>query len=222
MATQDGERGRGRAGLRPKCIRYDIAAASSMRVISNRPPARRPDMTRDTTPPPPQHGTQHPDHQPATTPPQYGTQHPATANPPCCLNTTRNTPPTRHTASMRHARPSRHRPPHHPDTARNTPPPATDPHATPTRRATPHHPPPTPTPPQHGAQHPATCRLTATLTQHTPRLRHIAQDPADPPRHLNMARKAATTNPMTRCARPRHPLTHHHPDEYSILTMYIF
>ncbi|KAH8980444.1 hypothetical protein EDB86DRAFT_2835335 [Lactarius hatsudake] len=241
-ATQDGEHGRGRAGLRPKCIRYAIAVASSMQVIYNRPaPARRPnmtrdtpppppqhgsqyhgyarwrtwprtswasaqmhkisrcpDMTRDTMPPPPQHGTQHPDHQPATTPPQYGTQHPATANLPCCLNTTRNTPPTRHATSTRHARPSRHRPPRHPDTARNTPPPATDPHATLTRRATPRHPPPTPTPPRHGAQHPATCRLTATPTQHTPRLRHVAQDPADPPRHLNMARKAATTNPMTR------------------------
>ncbi|KAH8999645.1 hypothetical protein EDB86DRAFT_2828261 [Lactarius hatsudake] len=156
-------------------------------------------MTRDTTPPPPQHGTQqHPDHQPATTPPQYGTQHPATANPPCCLNTTRNTPPTRHATSTRHARPSRHRPPRHPDMARNTPPPATDPHATPTRRTTPHHPPPTPTPPRHGAQHPATCRLTATPTQHTPRLCHVVQDPADPPCHLNTACKAATTNPMTR------------------------
>ncbi|KAH8976467.1 hypothetical protein EDB86DRAFT_2840634 [Lactarius hatsudake] len=182
-ATQDGEHGRGQAGLRPKCIRYAIAAASSTRVIYNCPaPARRPDMTRDTpppppqhgsqyhgyarwrtwprtswasaqmhkiscrpdmtrdtTPPPPQHGTQHPDHQPATTPPQYGTQHPATANPPCCLNTTRNTPPTRHAASTQHARPSRHRPPRHPDTARNTLPPATDPHATPTWRATPRH-----------------------------------------------------------------------------------
>ncbi|KAH9002134.1 hypothetical protein EDB86DRAFT_2827558 [Lactarius hatsudake] len=236
-ATQDGEHGRGRAGLRPECIRYAIATASSMRVIYNCPAlarrpdmtrdtpppppqhgsqyhgyarwrtwprtswasaqmhkiSRRPDMTRDTTPLPPQHGTQHPDHQPATTPPQYGTQHPATANPPCCLNTTHNTPPTRHATSTRHARPSRHRPPRHPDTARNTPPPATDPHTTPTRRATPRHPPPTPTPPRHGAQHPATCRLTATPTQHTPRLHHVAQDPADLPRHLNMARKAATS-----------------------------
>ncbi|KAH8989049.1 hypothetical protein EDB86DRAFT_2831805 [Lactarius hatsudake] len=103
-------------------------------------------------------------------------------------------PPTRHAASTRHAIPRR--PATLPQRGTQGPA-ATSPHAIPTRRATPCHPPPTPTPPRHGAQHPATCRLTATLTQHTPRLRHVAQDPADPPRHLNMARKAATTNPMT-------------------------
>ncbi|KAH9006641.1 hypothetical protein EDB84DRAFT_1447605 [Lactarius hengduanensis] len=123
-------------------------------------------MACDTPPLPPQHGTQHPDHQPTTMLPQYGTQHPATADLPCCLNTTRNTPPTRHAASTLHARPSHHRPPRHPNTARNTPPPADSP------------------PPR-----PNTARQDPAMS------RHVAQDPADTPRRLNTPRKAATTNP---------------------------
>ncbi|KAH9014997.1 hypothetical protein EDB84DRAFT_1443609 [Lactarius hengduanensis] len=135
-------------------------------------PARRPDMARDTPPPPPQH-TQHPDHQPTTTPPQYGTQHPATANSPCCLNTTRNTPPTRLNAARKAQPPPTPTPP---DTAHNTPPPANSP----------------PPRPNTARQDPATSRKTPP--RHA-RPRHITQDPADPPRRLNTARKAATTNP---------------------------
>ncbi|KAH9161370.1 hypothetical protein EDB89DRAFT_2080648 [Lactarius sanguifluus] len=135
---------------------------------------------------------------------------PATPPPPTHLtDPTRHakTPPTRHAASTQHARPSRHRPPRHPNTARKTPPPTDSPPPRPNTRQDPANPPrpfnvarkaqprPAPTPPRHGAQHPATRQLTATPTQHTPRPRHVVQDPADPPHHLNMARKAATTNP---------------------------
>ncbi|KAH9166056.1 hypothetical protein EDB89DRAFT_1910910 [Lactarius sanguifluus] len=127
-AMQDGGCGQGQAGLRPKCIRYAIAATLSTRVISTHPaPAHRTDMTRDTPPPLPQHSKQHPNHQPATPPPQYSTQHPTTANLPCCLNMTRNTPLTCHAASIWHARPSHHQPPCHPNTAHNTLPPTNSP-----------------------------------------------------------------------------------------------
>ncbi|KAH9166206.1 hypothetical protein EDB89DRAFT_1910829 [Lactarius sanguifluus] len=120
------------------------------------------------------------------TPTRHATPH----DPPCPFNATRNAPATTnpHTTPTWRATP-RHLPTHH---HANTPPPLTR-HAPSTQHATPQQP-PTPTPPQHSAQHPATRRLTATPT---PRHRRPAtspqrgaQHPADPSRCRNMATPA--------------------------------
>ncbi|KAH9172868.1 hypothetical protein EDB89DRAFT_1905760 [Lactarius sanguifluus] len=178
-------------------------------------PTRRPDMARNTLPPPTRRPntackTFDPILQPirAREPPPSC---PATPPPPTHLaDPTRHakTPPTRHAASMRHARPSRHRPPRHPNTARKTPPPTdslpprpntrqdpadlphpfnvarkapatTDPRATPTRRATPRH------MPNHRhtkTPPPPTCHVTPTRHA-TPRRPVTTPTPSAPPIH---------------------------------------
>ncbi|KAH9034433.1 hypothetical protein EDB84DRAFT_1438142 [Lactarius hengduanensis] len=180
-------------------------------------PTLRADMARNTSPPPTRCA--------APTRPfvHHGSQHAATANPPRRFNTARKTfgpmpirpcpntppPPTHRASPTRHARP---RPPTHlhaapkrqSDTARNDTPtprhvaqhPADPP--CPFKAARTAQPPPTPTPPRHGAQDPATRRLTADLPRRLNAARNTPppadspprQDPAtaDPPRCPNAAR----------------------------------
>ncbi|KAH9014046.1 hypothetical protein EDB85DRAFT_2215260 [Lactarius pseudohatsudake] len=151
-----------------------IAAPSSTRVISTRP--------RSSTLP--QHGLQHP----ATTAPTlYATSRPPThhhatpirhATPRYCqlamLPQHDAQHPTDRLNAARKAQPPLTPTP--PDMAHNTPPPANSP----------------PPRPNMARQDPATSRKTPPCHA---RPRHITQDPADPPRRLNTARKAATTNP---------------------------